>query len=378
MRLSLALALVSMFVSAPVFGAEDDDGGGKKKKKGEVKKEEDKGGGSMDSGTDPVFSEKSEDGPFTPKSKAVVVDKKTGKVEPAAKARPRDPFVVYLEPLIGFGQAIGVASASAQESLAPEGTVITVEAGGRYDVMPKLSLGLRLAWSTANIDQPGGTSLSAAAFAAPELIVEYRHAFSPLTTLPIWFGVGIPVAQGNPDPSELDRAVQQQTAVNNLADAAHGLRDGELYQPKRLPLVLGVGLFHDRNGLDLHAYTKGVFGVNVGPDIADPNLYGPAGTIKANGLSIRNVTLVGGTYEFLAKPALFAGLDAWFSYRAIDPVEFESAIGATQDTFQFMVEPRVGARFGKLGVAAGFLVPVGGPLGEAGINGVRLHANYAL
>ena len=43
MRLSFALALVSMFVSAPVFGAEDDDGGGKKKKKG--KEEEGRGQG---------------------------------------------------------------------------------------------------------------------------------------------------------------------------------------------------------------------------------------------------------------------------------------------------------------------------------------------
>jgi hypothetical protein len=376
MRLSLALALVSMFVSAPVFGAEDDDGGGKKKKKGEEKKTEDKGGGSMDSGTDPVFSEKSEDGPFTPKSKAVVVDKKTGKVEPAAKARPRDPIVVYLEPLIGFGQ--GISASAVDQTAGPEGTVSTVEAGGRYDLSPKLSIGLRVAWSTASMDQANGTSLAASAFASPELRLEYRHPFSPLTTLPIWFGLGIPVAQGNPDPSGSDTAGQHQAAVNYLADASHGLRDGELYQPKRLPLVLGVGLFHDRNGLDLHAYTKGVFGVDVGTDIEDPNFYAPAGTIKANGLSIRNVTLVGATYEFLAQPALFAGLDAWFSYRAIHPVEYESAIGATRDTFQFVVEPRVGARFGKLGVAAGFLMPVGGPLGEAGMNGVRLHANYAL
>ena len=373
MRLSLALALVSMFVSAPVLGAEDDEGGGKKKKG----KEEDKasGGSSMDTGTDPALSEKSDDGPFAPKSKPVVIDKKTCKLVPAVKARPRDPILVYLEPLIGFGQTY--AGASGEES-APDGTVITVEAGGRYDLSPKLSLGLRLAWSTANIDQPGGTSLSAAAFAAPELRLEYRHSFSPLTTLPIFFGLGIPVAQGNPDPSGSDTAGRNQAAVNGLADASHGLRDPELYQPKRLPVILGAGLYHDRNGLDLHVWSKFVFGVDMGTDISDPDFFAPAGTIKSNGLAIRNVTLAGITYEFLAKPALFAGLDAWFSYRAIEPIEFESSIGASQETFQFVVEPRVGARFGKLGVAAGFLMPVGGPLGDSGINGVRLHASYAL
>ena len=375
MRLSLALALFSMFVSAPVFGAEDDDGGGKKKKGSEKKGDEKGGGTSMDSGTDPVFSEKSEDGPFAPKSKPVVIDKKTGKVEAPGKARPRDPIVVYLEPLIGFGKTYAVGA----DSSAPDGTVITVEAGGRYDLSPKLSLGLRLAWSTANVEQPGGATLSAAAFAAPELRLEYRHALSPFTTLPIFFGLGIPLAQGNPDPSGSDTAGRNQAGVNSLADAAHGLRDPELYAPKRLPVILGAGLVHDRNGLDLHAWTKFVFGVNVGTDITDPNYFGASnGTIKANGLALRNVTLAGISYEFLAKPALFAGLDAWFSYRAIDPVEFESAIGASQDKFQFVLEPRVGARFGKLGVSGGFLIPVGGPLGDAGINGIRLHADYAL
>ena len=378
MRFSLALALVSMLVSAPVLAAEDDDGG--KPKKGKQKKGEETGP-SMDSGADPAATEKSDDGPFRPKSEKPVINEKTGKAEPPPKARPRDPIVVYLEPLIGFGQGFSPSnSASAQEGM-PDTTVITVEAGGMYDLSPKMSLGLRLAWSTASIDpKDGSESFSSTAFAAPELMFEYRHGLSPLTTLPIFAGLGVPVAQGTLDPSEIDTVKQRQGMVNALADASHGFRDGELYQPKRLPLILGVGLRHDRGGLDLHAGTKFVFGFNTGGAVKDENLPGASiGTIKANAVAIRNVTLAGIMYQFLDKPALSAGLDGWFSYRAIDPVEFESAVDATPpSSFQFVVEPKLGARFGKLGVGAGFLLPVGGPLGDSGMKGVRLNASYAL
>jgi hypothetical protein len=141
--------------------------------------------------------------------------------------------------------------------------------------------------------------------------------------------------------------------VNSLADASHGFRDGELYQPKRLPLILGAGLRHGRGALALHAATKFVFGFNIGGAVKDENLFGPG--------------------------ILAAGLDAWFSYRAIDPVKFESAVDATPpSSFQFVVEPKLGARFGKLSAGAGFLLPVGGPLGDAGMKGVRLNASYAL
>jgi len=372
MRFSLALALVSILVSAPVFAAED----GKKKKAGDEKT-----GPSMDSGADPASTEKSDDGPFRPKSEKPVINAETGKPEPPPKPRPRDPIVVYLEPLIGFGQGFSASNSAAAQESSPDATVITIEAGGMYDLSPKMSLGLRLAWSTASVEpQDGSESWDSTAFAAPELMFEYRHALSPLTTLPILIGLGVPVAQGTLDPSEIDTVKQRQGAVNTLADASHGFRDGELYQPKRLPLILGAGLRHDRGALGLHAATKFVCGFNTGGAVKDENLFGPGiGTIKANAVAIRNVTLAGIMYQFLAKPALSAGLDAWFSYRAIDPVEFESAVNATPpSSFQFVVEPKVGARFGKLGVGAGFLLPVGGPLGDSGMKGLRLNASYAL
>src|SRR5688572_26041612 len=304
MRFSLALALVSMLVSAPAFAAEDDNDGKDKKGKEKKKKGDEKTGPSMDSGEDPVSSEKSDDGPFKPKSEKPVIDTETGKAEPPPKPRPRDPIVVYLEPLIGFGQGFSPSSsASAQESM-PDSTVITVEAGGMYDFSPKVSLGLRLAWSTASIDpKDGSESFSSTAFAAPELMFEYRHALSPLTTLPIFVGLGIPVAQGTLDPSEIDTVKQRQGMVNTLADVSHGLKDGELYQPKRLPLILGAGLRHERGALDLHAATKFVFGFNTGGAVKSEDIFGEQiGTIKANAVAIRNVTLAGVMFQFLEKP----------------------------------------------------------------------------
>jgi hypothetical protein len=383
MRLSVALALISMFVSAPVFGAEDDDGGKDKKAEKKKKKkggDKDATGASMETGTeDPSLSETSDrDAPFAEKSKKVVINKDTGKPEPPPKARPRDPIVAYLEPMIGFGKTFIPASAADQVG-APEGTIVTIEAGGSYDVSPAFTAGLRLAWSTANVDAvAGGESWSATAFAAPLLMGEYRLALSPITSVPLFFALGIPVAEGNPDPSGLDQVGRRKNAVNQLADASHMLRDPELYQPKRFPVVLGAGIRHERSALDLHAFSKFVLAINAGTEIENENYY-PGGVIKANGLAIRNVTLAGAAFQFLAQPALSAGLDAWFSFRAIDPIEFESNSDVTQpSSFQFVIEPKLGARFGKLGLGAGFLVPVGGRLGDAGMHSVRLHAEYAL
>ena len=51
---------------------------------------------------------------------------------------------------------------------------------------------------------------------------EYRVSLNRLTTIPIIFGVGIPVAQGNPDQTGTDTTGHQQAYVNSLADATSG------------------------------------------------------------------------------------------------------------------------------------------------------------
>ena len=45
---------------------------------------------------------------------------------------------------------------------------------------------------------------------------------------------------------------------------------------------------------------------------------------------------------------------------------------------QAVLEPKVGARFGKVAPSVGYIAPLGGPLGGGDIGGVRLRVDVLL
>lgn len=378
MRTCVALALASILTSAPALAQDDED---EDKGKDEDEKEEKSGGSGMD-GSDPAYTETSDKGPYAPKGKTgKLAESKNAEVEveEILKAKPRDKLVLFGEVFAGFGSTPLPGPAAAGTS--PDATVFTLLVGGGYDISPAFTAGIRIPWSTASIDgTAGGEGFSDNAFGSPELLGEYRVSLSPITTLPILFGLGIPLAQGNPDPSAIEIGPQRKSAVNALADAAQGWRDGELYMPKRLPIVLGAGIRHQRKALDAYASSKFVFGINLGTEITNPDLFatGGGGELKVNSVSMRNVTLAGATYVFLKKPQLWGGVDTWMVIEMMDPVAYESIESVeTPSPFEFVLEPRLGAMFGQLRPSLGLVVPLGGELGDAGMIGLRIHADYA-
>lgn len=372
MRLCVALALVSTLVSTTVLAAPKD----KKKDEGEEKKS----GASMDTGGDPAYTEKSDEGPYAPKSGDERADKaaavKGGSARTEVRLRPRDKVVLFGEVFYAAGRAPVPGPASAGET--PDAKALTVMLGATVDLSPKFSLGLRAPWTTASVEEPSRVeSESSAAFGSPELFAEYRLRLGRPTELPILFGVAAPIAQGNHDPADAtDDLGQRQATVNRIADAGQGWRDGELYAVDRLPIVLGVGIRHQRGAFEVHASTKLVFGINLGEDLTPVSVPG-GGELVVNSLSLRDVTLAGVSYQFLDKPGLWAGLDTWLVYEPIEPLEFESS-AVDPSPFQFVVEPRVGALFGKLRPSLGVVLPIGGRLADGGLTGFRLHVEYAL
>jgi len=364
MRTVIRAAIILVFVSGPAFA---------KGKKGAA--EAKSGAGMMDS-NDPAEKETSDKGPFAPKTEAGEAgDEKAAPAVTEAppevvKPRPRDPFVVFGNVLIGFGQAPepGVGA----DKTTGKATSFTLMAGGRYDVSHEFSLGLRLPWTTASVRELG-IAQSSQALGTPELMGEYRVGLGTFTRLPIDFGIGIPVAQGNFDRNDL--AKFRQGYVNDIADAASGYRDGELFMPKRMPVIVGVGLEYERKPLSLTAFTKFVVGVNVGGTV---NIQTIGGTYELKKVSLRNVTGGGIAYQFLDKPVFYGALDAWVASKPIDAYEFNSTAGATPPTrFQVAFEPRVGARFGKISPSLGYIFPIGGRLADSGISGLELHCDVA-
>lgn len=383
MRRFVAWALLSTLVSTHALAA-DKGGKGKGKKKGKQDS-----GQSMDTtSSDPTGKEQSDAGPFTPQGKTGSLakeeeeKKEEAKVEEIVNSRPRDTHLIFGDLLFGFGRAPKPGAATVvnhPDQTKKASPVVAFVLGGSWDLSKAVTLGLRIPWSTASVraETPNSPNENSMAFGSPDINFEYRAELSRLTTLPIYVGVGIPIAQGNPDPSSTKDYNQTNMAqVNLLADAATGWRNAEFYQPKREPISLGVGVRHDRGVWELHAFTKLTAGIYFGEKLQAPDIMGGGGTrYRQNGLSLRDVTVVGASFEFVEKPAMWLGLDGWLAYNPILPIDFVST--ATKKTpFQVVLEPRLGARFGHFVPSVGGVIPVGGQLGDTGMAGVRARLDY--
>ena len=333
--------------------------------------------GSMDA-NDPVSKETSDEGPFAPGAKAA--DEKRAEVKeqrdeavaqsPFMKPPPRDPIVLFGNVLIGFGK--GPEAGPGGDQATGTTTAATFMVGGRYDVSEALTFGARLPFTVGSARQIDGSYATAEALGTLELLGEYREKLSSFSLLPIDFGLGMPTAQGAyDDPSGIRR-----TQLNEVADAASGYRDPELFGPKRLPLIAGVGIDYAKFALSLHAATKLVAGIKVGGKLAATNV--PGGSLELKAVTLRNVTSAGAAYRFLGKPGLFGALDSWLAYNAVNAVEYTSNEGAAGPTrFQFVFEPRVGARLGKLTPSVGYVFPIGGRLADNSSSGLELHCDAA-
>jgi len=362
-RISLRLAVIVVIFSSHALAA--------KGKKGAPKEPV----STMDQGEDPTAKEESE------KKAAKVVPEtdeeiaaKQAKADAAEvkKRRARAKVGVFANVVVGFGQAPMPGTGADRTTL--KTTSGTFMAGGYYDLSPDFTLGVRLPWTVGSQRQPDGGYVTVTALGTLELMGEYRVAISPFTILPIFFGLGAPTAQGNYDA--LDQSGTQRMTLNAMADAASGYRDPELFGPHRLPVIAGVGIDYQRKALSLRAATKVVLGIKVGGQLA--HIQDMDSTYELKPLSFRSVTSAGISYDFLDRPKLYGALDTWLAYNAINAVEFTSKMGATPPTrLQFVFEPRLGARFGKVSPSVGYIFPIGGRLADSSTSGLELHCDFA-
>jgi hypothetical protein len=366
---SLAVSLV--FVASPALA----------QKKVKDEKKDDKPSAAA-TWSDPVENEKSDKGPFAPQTASD--EEPTGKPEPRRgknapdRGRTRDKIDLFGQIVIGFGRM--PENNPAYAASVEKATAIGFQVGGRYDITPAFSAGLRIPITTASVRQLNGKSLGVTAFGAPELMGEYRVSLSKLTTVPIGFGVGIPVAQGNPDSTDdADTAGRNKAVVNGVADATLGWRDGELFQPKRLPIIVGAGIRHERQDWEAHAEAKFVALPALSTDVRNPIYQTDDGTYEANGFALREVTALGATYNFLDSPIFWGGLDFSLVINPIQTFDFQPNADTNRPSiFQAVLEPRLGARFKRFEPSLGYIAPLGGRLSDAGVGGIRLRLDVYL
>ena len=226
MRHSLPAALVAILLSAQA-AAQDE---GEEKAEGEGAPT-----GSLADGGDPVDEETSDEGRFAPKGKTgkLKEDKKKKEEEEEIEEIPRKQINVFADLLYVWGVPPDPDAHPVDVETADVGAFGLV-LGGTYDLEPNFSLGLRIPWSRADFEVENrlfeiplnGTS---SALGNPEVIGQYRMKRSPGVYIPIDFGIGIPFAQGNPDPTANDYPSAAKAMVNRTMDAGTGWQDGELY-----------------------------------------------------------------------------------------------------------------------------------------------------
>lgn len=361
-----ALTLSLVFLAPSAFA--------QKKPKGEKKED---GPSAAATWTDPTENEKSDKGPYTPHKEGSDEAPPEEPRGPKAQdpGRKRDKIAAFGQLVIGFGK-LPMENPSYDDAPSGNGTAIGLQLGGRYDVNKQLSAGLRIPLTTATVKQSSGKNLSSTAFGSPELFGEYRLSLSRLTSVPITFGVGIPIAQGDPDQTSLDTPARAKDEVNRFADATSGWRDSELFQPKHLPIVLGGGIHHEHQDWELHADLKFVLLPALSTKVNRPEDPSGTGTYKLNGFAMREVTTLGGSYNFLSSPLLYGGLDLALVWTPIQTFEFASTQNVTlPSAVQAVLEPKIGARFGKVSPSVSYIAPLGGRLGHTGVGGLRLNVS---
>jgi len=325
--------------------------------------------------SDPVAKEQSEVKAAAPKPETdAELAQKEAQADAAAaqKRRERSKMGMFGNVLVGFGKA-PLPGPSADETTG-QTTSGTFMVGGYYDLSPEFTLGARLPWTVGSARQFNGDQATVQALGTLELMGEYRLTVSRFARLPIFFGLGLPTAQGNYNEASSVR----QMELNAMADAASGYRDPELFEPKRLPLIAGVGFDYQRKALSVRAATKFVLGIKVGGELASTQDPTGAGTYELKTVTFRNVTSAGISYDFLQRPYLFGAFDTWLAYSAVNAVEFKSFLGAAPPTrLQVVFEPRVGARFGKISPSIGYIFPIGGRLADSAASGLELHCDFA-
>jgi hypothetical protein len=289
--------------------------------------------------------------------------------EPEKPIKVRKTIGVMAELLVGFGKA---PVPGPGDPTTKSATSFGVLVGGHYDVTEAFRVLLRVPWTTASFD-----GQSANALGVPEVAARLRLGSPGKTEWAVRLGIGIPIAQGNPDPTNVkDVGATQQAGVQYVADAANGWHDPELYQPNRLPISPALLFLHRAGDFRFTADLKAVVSPAVGGSIAEPS---PAtaggvasgGTFEKKGVALTGILGGSASYEVLQRK--YIALSAWAAYVAARPIEYSSSATAPS-RFQFVLEPRILAQFGKVVPSVGFVLPLGGQLG-GNIDGLRLHVD---
>jgi hypothetical protein len=371
---AVAVALAALAVAGSAVAKDD-----KKKDKKAAEADKKTGGMMEEPGKDPAETETlDKNGAFVPgqqrkeeeaaEAKAAAEAAKPKHKKPAV---PRKTWGVFAEGLIGFGRVPleGPVDPTIGDASTGDGTAFALQVGGHYDFTPAFRLMARVPYTIGTVKSTNGADASTQAIGNPEIAARLRLSAPGDTEWAVRLGVGIPVAQGNPDYYNFaDVEGRAQNLLQRIADGGNGWHDPELYALKRIPISPALLFTHRDDRLRVGGDLKLVFMPDLGGDFANSP---PTGTLSTPGVAM--TVLLGGnvSYEIFTHGHL--ALAAWARYGIIEQVDYD-APAVTPSHFQLAAEPKFLMQFGHVVPGVGFVIPVGGPLG-GDIYGFRAHVD---
>ena len=308
-------------------------------------------------------SAEEDEGPFAPKGR-------TGKLKKTeAKEAAEAPEIEHEKPagnvgldvVFGFGKKVEAATTSDASS-------ISFVLGGSYRLTPELSLGLRVPFTSGSVKLEGqDASQKGTALGNIELEAGYHAKLGAHTELPIELGIAVPTAAG--DAFSTDPGKQRAAAVNEVAAQSRAFEDDALFSPHRFGLVPRIGIEHEKEGVELGAYTKAELLFKAGGEALPAEL---SDTVKQNSLAAVWVT-GGEAFYYVWGERIGIGTRAWLAVLAKEAVEVvqKTAQDETPSKVQAALEPTIRGHFGRLRAGIGYIAPLGGQLG-GNIAGLRL------
>ena len=266
---------------------------------------------------------------------------------------PGDAFTwkAGLDLVLGSGD-IGTSSFSTRSLLL----------GGAYRNTDS-TFALRIPFTSATVDSPALGSSTQSVFGNLELSAARLVSSGDHVQVPLQLAVVFPIGSG--DPWGNDAAVRY-AEVQQSAAWSRGADDNPLYLPKHFSVVPSLAIEIENTKIELQA--RQTLEVVLRAGALKPPAY-----VTSNMVGLGSLTSLSGFANVVQDRAWF-GLRAWLHHDLRPSYEIDRP-GESPSRSQLAFEPQARGKLGHVVAAIGYILPVGGELGDASVHGIRLAAS---
>jgi hypothetical protein len=222
---------------------------------------------------------------------------------------------------------------------------------------------LRIPFTSATVDSPALGSSTQSVFGNLELSAARVISSSDHVQVPLQLAVVFPVGSG--DPWGNDAAVRY-AEVQQSAAWSRGADDNPLYLAKHFSVVPSLAIEIEKGKIELQARQAVEIVLRAGA-------LKPPAYVTSNMVGVGSLTALSG-FANVVQDRAWLGLRAWIHHDLRPSYEIDQP-GEAPSHSQLAFEPQARGKLGHVVATVGYILPVGGELGDASVHGIRLAAS---